>query len=78
MNYLSSVITKDYLYASIKCTIVKGIIELIGKLIKMESRNLLIKTACFISLVHLIDLKLALHLINETNKRNSVYKVKKG
>jgi hypothetical protein len=44
----------------------------------MESRHLLVETARFISLVHLIDLKLALYLVDEIDKRISVYNVKEG
>lgn len=56
----------------------KGTVELIGKLVRIESRHLLVETACSVGLVHLVDLKLALHLVDEINKHVSVYNVREG
>ena len=78
MNYLGSVIAKDYLYTSIKYSIIKGIIELIRKLIRIESRYSLVEITSSIGFIYLIDLKLALYLIDEINKRISIYNTRES
>jgi hypothetical protein len=78
MNYLGSIITKDYLYTGIKYTIVKGIIELIKKLIRIESRYLLIEITRSMSLIYLINPKLALYLVDEINKYISIYNIRES
>jgi hypothetical protein len=57
---------------------VKGTVEVTRKLIGMESRHPLAETACSVGLVHLVDPKLALYLVDEINKHIGVHKVKKG
>jgi hypothetical protein len=57
---------------------VKGTVELTGKLVGMESRHPLAETARSVGLVHLVDPKLALHLVGEINKRVGVHNVREG
>ena len=52
---------------------VKGTVELTVKLVGMESRHPLAETARSVALVHLVDPKLALHLVDEIDKRVGVH-----
>ena len=56
----------------------KGTVELTGKLVGMESRHPLAETARSVGLIHLVDPKLALHLVDEIDKRVGVHNVREG
>ena len=64
MNHPDSVVIEDHLHVGIKCAMVKGTVELTGKLVGVESRHPLAETARSVGLVHLVDPKLTLHLVD--------------
>ena len=57
---------------------VKGTVELTGKLVRVECRHLLAETARSVGLVHLVDPKLALRLVDEIDKRVGIHNVREG
>jgi hypothetical protein len=57
---------------------VKGTVEFTGKLVGMESRHPLAEKARSVGLIHLVDPKLALHLVDEIDKRIGVHNIREG
>jgi hypothetical protein len=57
---------------------VKGTDKLTRKLVGMESRHPLAETSRSVGLVHLVNPKLTLHLMDDVNKRVGVHNVKKA
>ena len=57
---------------------VKVTVELTWKLVRMESRHPLAETACSVGLVHFVDPKLTLHLVDKIDKRIGVHNVREG
>lgn len=55
---------------------VKGTVKFTGKLVRMESRRLLAETPRYERLVYLVNPKLALHLMDEIDKRIDVHNVR--
>jgi len=57
---------------------VKGTVKLAGKLVGVECRHPRAETSQTVGLVHLVNPKLALHLVDKIDKRVGVHNVKEG
>lgn len=72
-NHPGGAVAKHHLHAGIKRVMVKGTVELTRKLVGMESRHPLADKARPVGLVHLVDPKLSLRLVDEIDKRVGVH-----
>lgn len=67
-DYPGSAVTEDHLDAGIVRAMVKGAIQLTGKLFGMKTRHPAAEMTCSVGFVHLVDPELALHLVIEIDK----------